>query len=111
MIEHTATRRPRQPIERTTIDERYTYIFDNGRVDLLRNGKSWIQDAPLSKAWIAAANEIERLRTELRVTQSDLEVALDELNAAKQDSLRLEAAEHALENQGMYWEEEEGWYA
>ena len=43
------------------IDEKYTYIFDEGRVEILRY---YMQtDAPShAKAWIAAAAEIERLR-------------------------------------------------
>lgn len=54
--------------EQITIDEKYTYEFDDGRVQILRHGEPWLGGPdqpggfPGSKAWISAANEIQRLR-------------------------------------------------
>lgn len=71
-------------IERIQIDEKYTYQFDNlkGHVQILRNGEPWLGEEPGgfvgSKAWISAANELERLRKRV----DELEAKLDtQLNA------------------------------
>lgn len=52
-------------VEKIKIDAKYTYTFDEGRVSLQRHGDPWLQDPPGAKAWIAAAEEILRLREEL----------------------------------------------
>src|SRR5699024_883458 len=52
--------------EQIIIDEKYLYEFNNGEVQILRNGKPWLStdDSTLTgpNAWIAAANVIEDLR-------------------------------------------------
>lgn len=54
--------------EQIAIDEKYTYQFDAGHVQILRHGQPWLGQEPGgfpgSNAWIAAANEIEELRAE-----------------------------------------------
>lgn len=55
--------------ERIKIDDTYTYAYDNGHVQLLRNGLPWLGEEPGgfagSKAWISAANEIVSLRAKV----------------------------------------------
>ncbi len=51
------------------IDEEYTYSFDNGRVGLMKHGH-WV-GLDNAKAWIAAANEIEELRKQVRVLYAE----------------------------------------
>ncbi|MBF4459505.1 hypothetical protein [Pseudoclavibacter sp. VKM Ac-2867] len=55
--------------ERIKIDDTYTYAYDDGHVQLLRNGLPWLGEEPGgfpgSKAWISAANEIESLRANI----------------------------------------------
>lgn len=46
------------------IDDKYTYVYDEGRVEIMRHGRNWLTDPTGPKAWIAAAGEIERLREE-----------------------------------------------
>ena len=89
--------------EQIKIDETYTYVYDNGAVSMLRHGEPWLGAgtyAPMQapKAWIAAANEIEELRVELRASQSDLEVTLDDLNEALREIEQLKRVNAHLES-------------
>lgn len=58
------------------IDDDYTYQYDDGRVQILRHGRPWLGQEtgsfPGSKALIAAAGEIERLREQVARLQTDL---------------------------------------
>ena len=62
--------------EQIPIDERYTYQFDNGNVQILRHGEPWLGEEPGgfpgSKAWISVANEIEKLRKQVEDLQTEL---------------------------------------
>lgn len=66
-------------IERIYIDQdkKYTYEFDHGRVSLLRHGEPWIEHRELQapKAWISAANEIERLRQRIVDLETEIYVS------------------------------------
>lgn len=44
------------------IDEKYSYVYDNGRVEIRRNGLPWLENPEAAKAWISAANELDELR-------------------------------------------------
>ena len=52
--------------EQVSIDDKYAYRFESGRVTLLRHGEVWIENPEASKAWIAAAEEINHLRAHVR---------------------------------------------
>lgn len=58
--------------ERIAIDQKYTYVFDQGSVSLERYAEPWICDPDAPKAWIAAASEIERLREQVAALQDRL---------------------------------------
>lgn len=71
--------------EQIVIDEKYTYQFDEGHVQILRHGEPWLGAETGcfegSNAWIAAANEIEDLRAENKQLHHEnelLESALEE---------------------------------
>lgn len=58
--------------EQIAIDEKYTYQFDEGRVQILRHGQPWLDSRGTAgvelvgaKAWIAAACRIEELETQI----------------------------------------------
>lgn len=81
--------------EKIVIDEKYTYVFDNGKVEILRNGEPWIgaENGSFegSKAWISAANIIEELRSEVSELKEKVSL-LEEENFGLQDQI------HELEN-------------
>lgn len=68
-----------QKPEQIKIDEKYTYQFDNGNVQLLRDGQYWLDSRDNSltaaKAWIAAACRIEKLEIQVAQLQSQLAAA------------------------------------
>ncbi|WP_371031249.1 hypothetical protein [Pseudoclavibacter sp. JSM 162008] len=74
-----------QPKELIPIDEKYTYSFDNGHVEILRNGEPWLDTPPGVKAWISAACQLEELRA--KVAELSLET---EGRAADDRHLRAE---------------------
>lgn len=91
-------------VERIIIDSKYTYEYSDGKVALLRHGEKWITDPTGSKAWIAAAGEIERLRAERdearkRVKATEEEVRRERIierltaEAARENLARAERAE------------------
>ena len=57
--------------QRIKIDDTYTYEFDAGEVSILRHGQMMFAEATPAKAWIAAANEIEELRKQVRVLYAE----------------------------------------
>lgn len=105
-------------VEQITIDEKYTYQFDSGSVQLLRNNLPWLdsRDASLTapKAWISAAGKIESLRTqvaELRTKLADaqLRTPCEECNAEPGEECRpycIGAAQHADEE--LEWDGSNG---
>jgi len=81
--------------EKVVIDEKYTYVFDDGKVEIMRNGEPWLgaENGSFegSKAWIAAASAIEDLRREISELKEKV-FLLEEENFGLQDQI------HELEN-------------
>lgn len=86
------------PVEFIKIDEDYTYTFDNGHVALLKHG--YTTSLGNAKAWIAAANEIEELRTRADHLEHMVERAflLAETYGAQGDDVYAEDIRNALKD-------------
>lgn len=64
--------------EQIKIDEKYTYQNERGHVQILRHNEPWVGETrggfAASKAWVAAAHEIESLRNEVTELRAQLGV-------------------------------------
>lgn len=81
---------------------KYTVVIDGGHIQILRNGEPWVGQEPggfiASKAWIAAAYELQELRDKVAKLQDATRViSPEELEEAR--LMYLFAAESAT-NQG-----------
>lgn len=58
-------------------DGKYTVVIDGGHVQILRHGEPWVGEEPggfvASKAWIAAAYELQELRRRVENLQGENE--------------------------------------
>lgn len=68
-------------MDEVKIDEKYTFRFVDGSVEILRNGQPWLGADGASfegdKAWISAACTIEQLRAENVTLQDEVKELLD----------------------------------
>lgn len=82
--------------EQITIDEKYTYEFDDGRVQILRYGEPWLGGPdqrggfPGSNAWISAANEIQRLRERVAELERDQQSSAQTVKREQEQRTRAE---------------------
>ena len=88
--------------ERIDIENgKYTVVIDGGHIQILRNGEPWVGQEPggfiASKAWIAAAYELQELRDKVAKLEQPRAISPEELEEAR--LMYLFAAESAT-NQG-----------
>ena len=80
---------------------KYTVVIDGGHIQILRNGEPWVGQEPggfiASKAWIAAAYELQELRDKVAKLEQPRAISPEELEEAR--LMYLFAAESAT-NQG-----------
>lgn len=88
--------------EKIVIDEKYTYAFDNGKVEILRNGEPWLgaENGSFegSKAWIAAANLIKDLQDEVYSLNGEISDLIDTIDTLEGENRDLEDQISELEN-------------
>lgn len=89
--------------EKIAIDEKYTYVFDDGKVEILRNGEPWLGAETGyfegSKAWIAAANLIQDLRNDIDGLNLEIGDLVDTVHTLENEKISLEDENRDLEDQ------------
>lgn len=89
--------------EKIMIDEKYTYVFDEGKVEILRYGKEWLGAETGSfegvNAWISAANLIEELRNENEGLNNKIVDLEDTVSTLEDEKINLEDENRDLQDQ------------